>query len=57
MMRVMAKKVAAGVPGAVVRPVAMAEEGMDVDDEGRERAKSPVIPAAEAASDVDQGCC
>ena len=35
MIRVMVKKVAAGVPGAVVRPVAMAEEGMDVDDEGR----------------------
>ena len=36
MMRVTAKKIAAGVPGAVARPVAMAEEGMDVDDEGRE---------------------
>jgi hypothetical protein len=29
---------------AVVRPVAIAEEGMDVDDEGRERDRSPVIP-------------
>ena len=51
MMRVMAKKVAAGVPDAVARPVAMAEEGMDVDDEGKDR--SFVIPAAETASDVD----
>jgi len=50
MMRVMAKKAAAGVPGAV-RTVAMAEEGMDVDDEGRDR--SPVIPAAETASDAE----
>ncbi|SRR5258705_382933 len=33
MMRVMAKKAAAGVPGAV-RTVVVAEEGMDVDDEG-----------------------
>ena len=38
MMRVMAKKVAAGV--AVVRPIAMSEEGMDVDDQGQERDKS-----------------
>jgi len=53
MMRVMAKKAAAGVPGAVVRTVAMAEEGMDVDDEGRERDRSPVIPAAETSSDVE----
>jgi hypothetical protein len=54
MMRVMAKKAAAGVPGAVVRPLAMAEEErMDVDDEGKERDKSPIIPPAETASDVD----
>ena len=46
-------KVAAGVPVAVLRPVAMAEEGMDVDDEGRKRDKSPAIPAAETASDVE----
>ena len=38
MMRVMAKKVAAGV--AVVQPIAMSKEGMDVDDEGQERDKS-----------------
>jgi hypothetical protein len=54
MMRVMAKKAAAGVPGAVVRPLAMAEEErMDVDDEGKERDRSPIIPPAETASDID----
>jgi hypothetical protein len=31
-MRDMAKKVAAGVPGAVFWPAAVAEEGMDIDD-------------------------
>ncbi len=51
MMRVMAKK--AAIPGAVVRTAAMAEEGMDIDDEGKERDRSPVIPAAETASDVE----
>ena len=52
MMRVMAKQAAAGVPGAVVRPVAtVEEEEMDVDGEGKDR--SPVIPPAEGASDVD----
>ena len=54
-MRVMAKKAVAGVPGAVMRPIAsVEEEKMDVDDEGKDRDnKSPVVPPAEGASDVE----
>jgi protein SMG6 len=55
MMRVMAKKAAAGVPGAVMKPIAsVEEEKMDVDGEGKDRDnKSPIVPPAEGASDVD----
>ena len=52
MMRVMAKKAAAGVPGSVPKPIE--EEKMDVDGDGKDKDnKSPVIPPAEGASDVD----
>ncbi len=54
MIRVIAKKAAAGVPGVGVRPVTMVEkERMDVDDEGREKDRLPIILAAETASDMD----
>ena len=52
MMRVMAKKTAAGVPGSVPKPIE--EEKMDADGDGKDKDnKSPVIPPAEEASDVD----
>ena len=50
MMRVMAKKAAAGVPGAAMKSItSVEEEKMDVDGEGKDRDdKSPVVPPAEA---------
>ena len=54
-MRVMAKKAAAGVPGSVPKPIAtVEEEKMDVDGDGKDRDnKLPVVPPAEGASDLD----
>ncbi len=45
---------AAGVPGAVMRPIAgFEEEKMDMDDEGKDEGQLPVIPPAEGPLDMD----